>query len=405
KGTLPSTKIEAILRSVSSGVGDAFSRRRRDCPSSLSLCFTFKFFFLTVMMSTLVSSVHRLAPPPSVQIFVVSGPWLEPTGTVPFSGGSRKAWSSSTAAQSYTISFHSCTLLFSSRSLCSSAPVNRLKPDEMLRQSHSYSQQHLFLTSAPEMASSVSGVPHLIRRPVQKARGTMRLCFPLHALIIITPSDVYLDCYSGESFCTIKGYISSPICLAAQTVHSDETSFSPAALFISSTRSLGGVQFGDPNPSNITIWAWPIKGYKKVSPLLRKEFSKFLFTSGFIGTIYTTFITIILLSGDASRITPCLTVRSGSEDATNIVLTIFRGADWILTSRYKVTKFQVSSTAVSLAPMHSSHASSSLSFYLRGFSTFSLFMNEATKDAFNGACFAKASAALFSERGIQPKDT
>ena len=59
------------------------------------------------------------------------------------------------------------------------------------------------------------------------------------------------------------------ICLAAQTVHSDETSFSPAALFISSTRSLGGVQFGDPNPSNITIWAWPIKGYKKVSPLLR----------------------------------------------------------------------------------------------------------------------------------------
>ncbi|CAN6807355.1 unnamed protein product, partial [Brassica oleracea] len=237
-GTLPSTKIEATLRSVSSGAGDAFSRRRRDCPSSLSLCFTFKFFFLTVMMSTLASSVHRLAPPPSVQIFVVSGPWLEPTGkryeptgTVPFSGGSRKARSSSTAAHSYTVSFHLCTLLFSSRSLCSSAPVNRLKPDEMLRQSHSYSQQHLLLTSAPEMASSVN---------------------------------VYLDCYSGESFCTIKGYISSPICFAAQTVHSDETSFSPAALFISSTCSLGGVQFGDPNPSNITIWAWPIKDYKKV---------------------------------------------------------------------------------------------------------------------------------------------
>nr|VDC88806.1 unnamed protein product [Brassica oleracea] len=261
------------------------------------------------MMSTLASSVHRLAPPPSVQIFVVSGPWLEPTGkryeptgTVPFSGGSRKARSSSTAAHSYTVSFHLCTLLFSSRSLCSSAPVNRLKPDEMLRQSHSYSQQHLLLTSAPEMASSVSGVPHLIRRSVQKSRGKMRLCFPLNALIIITPSDVYLDCYSGESFCTIKGYISSPICFAAQTVHSDETSFSPAALFISSTCSLGGVQFGDPNPSNITIWAWPIKDYKKVSPLLRKEFSKFLFTGGFIGTIYTTFITIILLSGDASRL-------------------------------------------------------------------------------------------------------
>nr|VDD16558.1 unnamed protein product [Brassica oleracea] len=151
------------------------------------------------MMSTLASSVHRLAPPPSVQIFVVSGPWLEPTGSVPFSGGSRKARSSSTAAHSYTISFHSCTLLFSSRSLCSSAPVNRLEPDKMLRQSHSYSQQHLLLTSAPEMASSVSGIPHLIRRAVQKARGTMRLCFPLHALIIITPLGAYLGCYSARA--------------------------------------------------------------------------------------------------------------------------------------------------------------------------------------------------------------
>ncbi|KAH0907326.1 hypothetical protein HID58_039153, partial [Brassica napus] len=370
KGTLPSTKIEATLRSVSSGAGDAFSRRRRDCPSSLSLCFTFKFFFLTVMMSTLVSSVHRLAPPPSVQIFVVSGPWLEPTGTVPFSGGSRKARSSSTAAQSYTISFHSCTMLFSSRSLCSSAPVNRLKPDEMLRQSHSYSQQNLFLTSAPEMA----------------------LCFPLHALIIITPSDVYLDCYSGESFCTIKGYISSPICLAAQTVHSDETSFSPAALFISSTRSLGGVQFGDPNPSNITIWAWPIKGYKKSfrsfylpvdssgqsTPLsslssFSQEMRAVLPHASVMRNVFppnTKWRCVYLSIAVCSS---CVAVRSGSEDATDIVLTIFRGADWILTSRYKVTKFQVSSTAVSLAPTHSSHASSSLSFYLRGFSTFSLY--------------------------------
>ncbi|WZZ84008.1 hypothetical protein YC2023_104580 [Brassica napus] len=266
-------------------------------------------------MFTLASSIHRLAPPPSVQIFVVSGPWLEPTRTVPFFWG----------------------LPESTVNLCSSAPVNRLEPDEMLRQSHSYSQQHLLLTSAPEMASSVSGVPHLIRRAVQKARGTMRLCFPLHALIIITPSDVYLDCYSGESFCTIKGYISSPICFAAQTVHSDETSFSPAALFISSTLASAAYNF-------------------------------FLFTGGFIGTIYTTFITIILLSGDASP------VRSGPEDATDVVSTIFRGADWILTSRYKVTKFQASSTAVSLAQTHSSHASSSLSFYLRGFSTFSFFL-------------------------------
>ncbi|CAN6991764.1 unnamed protein product, partial [Brassica oleracea var. botrytis] len=360
-GTLPSTKIEATLRSVSSGAGDAFPRRRRDCPSSLSLCFTFKFFFLTVMMSTLASSVHRLALPPSVQIFVVSGPWLEPTGTVPFSGGSRKARSSSTAAHSYTISFHSCTLLFSSRSLCSSAPVNRLEPDEMLRQSHSYSQQHLLLTSASEMASNV-----------------------------------YLDCYSGESFCTIKGYISSPICFAAQTVHSDETSFSPAALFISSTRSLGCVQFGDPNPSNITIWAWPIKGYKKVSPLLRSLFYLPVGSSGQSTPLsslsyFSQEMRAVLPHASVMRnVSPpntkwrcvslsiavcysCVAVRSGPEDATDVVSTIFQGADWILTSRYKVTKFQVSSTAVSLAPTLSSHASSSLSFYLRGFSTFSLY--------------------------------
>ncbi|CAN6900564.1 unnamed protein product [Brassica oleracea] len=318
------------------------------------------------MMCTLASSVHRLAPPPSVQIFEVSGPWLEPTGTVPFSRGSWKSRSSSTAAHSYTISFHSCTLLLSSRSLCSSAPVNRLEPDEMLRQSHSYSQQHLLLTSAPEMASSVN---------------------------------VYLDCYSGESFCTIKGYISSPICLAAQTVHSDETRFSPAALFISSTRSLGDVQFGDPNPSNITIWAWPIKGYKKVSPFLRSlSVSKptfvwgslviwsnlLIFFGGFTENITETvdmhttpylsykksFRSFYLPMGSSGQSTPlsslsyfsqemravlphasvmrnvfppntkwrcvslsiavcssCVAVRSGPEDATDVVSTIFRGAD------------------------------------------------------------------------------
>ncbi|CAF2114620.1 unnamed protein product [Brassica oleracea] len=272
-------------------------------------------------MSTLASSVHRLAPPPS------------------------------------------CTLLFSSRSLCSSAPVNRLEPDEMLRQSHSYSQQHLLLTSAPEMASSVN---------------------------------VYLDCYSGESFCTIKGYISFPTCLAAQTVHSDETSFSPAALFISSTRSLGGVQFGDPNPSNITIWAWPIKGYKKVSPFLRSLFYLPVGSSG----QSTPLSSLSYFSQEMRAVLPhasvmrnvfppntkwrcvslsiavcssCVAVHSGPEDATDVVSTIFRGADWILTSRYKVTKFQASSTAVGLALTHSSHASSSLSFYLRGFSTFSLY--------------------------------
>ncbi|KAJ4896077.1 Uncharacterized protein Rs2_22871 [Raphanus sativus] len=225
------------------------------------------------MSSVLATSVQRLADSLSVEIFVVSEPWPEQTGTVFFSGGSRKAESISTAVQSYDISFLSCTLLLSSRILSSSVPLKRPKPDEMLRQSHCSSPQHLLLTSAPnEMASSVSGVPHLIRRPVPKAQGTMKLYFPLHALIIITPSGACHDLYSSERSCTVRGYISYPIGLAVQPVHSGVTSFSSAASFISSSRSLGGVQFGDPNPSNLTIWAWPIKGYKEVSPLFAAEF-------------------------------------------------------------------------------------------------------------------------------------
>ncbi|KAJ4882063.1 Uncharacterized protein Rs2_39118 [Raphanus sativus] len=69
----------------------------------------------------------------------------------------------------------------------------------------------------------------------------------------------------------------------------------------------------------------------------------------------------------------CGAVRLGPEDATDVVSTILRGADWILTSQCKVTKSQVSGVAVILALMHSSLASSSLSIYLRGLSTFILY--------------------------------
>lgn len=62
-----------------------------------------------------------------------------------------------------------------------------------------------------------------------------------------------------------------------------------------------------------------------------------------------------------------------AEDATDVISMIFRSADWILASRYKVTKSHVSSAAVILASTHLSPASSLLSFYLRGFSTFSLY--------------------------------
>ncbi|KAG5414228.1 hypothetical protein IGI04_001795 [Brassica rapa subsp. trilocularis] len=62
----------------------------------------------------------------------------------------------------------------------------------------------------------------------------------------------------------------------------------------------------------------------------------------------------------------CGAVRSGPEDAADLVSTIFRGADWISTSLFNVTKFQPSGTAVILT--HSSFAMNSLSLYLRGFS-------------------------------------
>ncbi|KAF8086589.1 hypothetical protein N665_0620s0025 [Sinapis alba] len=171
---------------------------------SLFFCFTFEFFLLTVMPSAFTFYVQRLTKPLS-----------EPTGTVFFSGDSRKTESFNTTVQIYAISFLSRSLLLNSRIICSSTPVKRLKPVAFLRQSHYFSPQYLLFTSAPnETASSVSGVPHLIRRPAPKARGTMR--------------------------------------------------FSSAAPFIFSSRSLGGVQLGDQYPNNITIWAWPMKGFKKV---------------------------------------------------------------------------------------------------------------------------------------------
>ncbi|KAL0826290.1 hypothetical protein Bca101_049967 [Brassica carinata] len=62
----------------------------------------------------------------------------------------------------------------------------------------------------------------------------------------------------------------------------------------------------------------------------------------------------------------CGAVRSGPEDAADFVSTIFRGADWISTSLFNVTKFQPFGSAVNLT--HSSFAMNSLSLYLRGFS-------------------------------------
>ncbi|KAJ0241805.1 hypothetical protein HA466_0211690 [Hirschfeldia incana] len=67
-------------------------------------------------------------------------------------------------------------------------------------------------------------------------------------------------------------------------------------------------------------------------------------------------------------------VRLGPEDAMDVISMIFQGADWILMSQYNVTKSQVSGAAVILGLTHSNFVSSLLSFYLRGFSTSSLYV-------------------------------
>ena len=65
----------------------------------------------------------------------------------------------------------------------------------------------------------------------------------------------------------------------------------------------------------------------------------------------------------------CGAVCTGPEDATGFVSTIFRGVDWLSTSRFNVTMFQLSGGAVKFTLTHSSCFLNSLSIYLRGFST------------------------------------
>ena len=65
----------------------------------------------------------------------------------------------------------------------------------------------------------------------------------------------------------------------------------------------------------------------------------------------------------------CGTVCTGPEDATGFVSTIFRGVDWLSTSRFNVTMFQLSGCAVKFTLTHSSCSLNSLSIYSRGFST------------------------------------
>ncbi|WZZ71457.1 hypothetical protein YC2023_082827 [Brassica napus] len=64
------------------------------------------------------------------------------------------------------------------------------------------------------------------------------------------------------------------------------------------------------------------------------------------------------------------TVRSRPEDTTDFVSTIFRGADWMLTSRYTVTISQGFGNVVNFVLTHPIVALDSLSYYLRAFAIF-----------------------------------
>ncbi|KAL0755892.1 hypothetical protein Bca101_093560 [Brassica carinata] len=78
-------------------------------------------------------------------------------------------------------------------------------------------------------------------------------------------------------------------------------------------------------------------------------------TDGFTGIAFIT--TSILLLGEANLFIHYLLVkesaRSGLEDATDFVSTIFRGADWVLTSPLYVTIFQLSDFVVKALSTHS----------------------------------------------------
>ncbi|CAF2113099.1 unnamed protein product [Brassica napus] len=66
----------------------------------------------------------------------------------------------------------------------------------------------------------------------------------------------------------------------------------------------------------------------------------------------------------------CVAVRSGPEDTTDFVSAIFRGADWMSTSRYTVTISQSFGNVVNFVLTHPSVALDSLSYYLRAFAIF-----------------------------------
>ena len=75
------------------------------------------------------------------------------------------------------------------------------------------------------------------------------------------------------------------------------------------------------------------------------------------------------LSKSLTVLLSCGAVRTGPEDATDFVSTIFRGVDCLSTSWFNVTKIQLSVFAVNFTSTYSGFTQNSLSIYPRDFST------------------------------------
>lgn len=62
-----------------------------------------------------------------------------------------------------------------------------------------------------------------------------------------------------------------------------------------------------------------------------------------------------------------VTVCLGPENATEVIMTIFRGVDWVSTSHFRVTISKYSGSTVTFTLTHSRLVLNPLSFYLRLF--------------------------------------
>ncbi|CAG7864723.1 unnamed protein product, partial [Brassica rapa] len=400
--TLPVPVIEAPFARPLSDAGGVMARRRR--PSK------------TLRLSLLLSSIRS-----SSLVSSVSLSWSENIVTVSFSGGSRSMFSVSSSAHRLTLTVMCLVGLrsvrISSRFIVI-APVRALivshavdgsplRPslkvsrDDVVKPFGSLSTGVVIFWGSPlflSLLSATTTVTHQCSATATRfnSRKSLNLRGNRRSAPTLTPSSVPLNrrcslsgdpsscqrqrnsiaqaCEMGLFACRLglvsllnfiqsHSIVSKPICLWGRLVYlasllknSDgfiglftETnmltmsylSFLKRTLIVFlPVGSLGSLSSSSPysSPSSSS----PAFSRRSVSP------------SAHVRRCISKSITVLL---------SCGAVRSGPEDAADLVSTIFRGADWISTSLFNVTKFQPSGTAVNLT--HSSFAMNSLSLYLR----------------------------------------